>query len=945
MKNKQNAKERRAQDASRKNAAVAEIAAKAKEDQRKLQEEEERQEEAKRRAAAKKVAETYLSENPPEKRGKKSGPKAAGVKSLFMLGEGEMLMTAFGRGNDAVQEKEVRGSIIENLQKTPAFSAETAKTGYGYVVSGRMTHGATLDDPNWSKKKRPGDDLIGLRRQLEQLYFGRTFEDNIHIQLIYSILDIEKILSMHINNIIYEINNLLRSDDDEFEDLFQSLSAEKTYEKFMNPETPNQENAKALFEKLMTTSCRAYFGEVIYREPRRDRDGKALPMEEPEKKRCYYLLALLATLRHSLAHGRTGVTSVIYQLDTKVKPEARQTLNALYAAKINAINKGFVEKASKKNLPLLFGALNVTDQKRKEQLARDYYDFNVRKEYKNQGFSIKTLREIILTLPDAAALKGQQYDSVRSKLYMLFDFIVFDWYRNHPDKADALVNNLRGALTEEEKVGYYCENATQVWADIKPAIMSIVPQLSGSRIKYIVSAEMDEGVLKGVLLNANVSSFSKLMYLVTCFQDGKEINDLLTTLINKFEGIASFLQLMEERKMPCTFLPQFRMFASSKRIAGELRTINAFARMAKPDMATKRAMFYDAARLLGFKEEKEKLEALIEGMLGKDGGTKLSDGKKDNSFRNFIINNVIESRRFQYLVRYGNPEKLCRLVRNKKVVAHVLKGIPDAQIVRYYNSCLNLKEPFSPKMRDKLQDLIAKVDFTNFELIRTNARYASAQDNIEKERQKAIVRLYLTVLHLLVKNLVLVNSRYFIAFHCVERDAVTYDSEKYANLANPKEKKRLRDYAMERVEAGALNRRATRYMKQNFANSDPMFITEFRNYVDHLNVVRNADSYIGDIARFDSYFELYHYLLQRSLIDKFNMAIANGWIKVEDANPKSLEYIRQIEVHHTYCKDMVKALNVPFAYSLPRYKNLSVNELFDRNYPPVKADKDDIKPE
>ncbi len=942
MKNKQNAKERRAQDASRKNEVVAKVAAKAKEDQRKLQEEEERQEEAKRRAATKKVAETYLSENPPEKRGKKSGPKAAGVKSLFMLGEGEMLMTAFGRGNDAVQEKEVRDGKIENLQKTPAFSAETAKTGY--VVSGRMTHGATLDDPSRSTKM-PGDDLIGLRRQLEQLYFGRTFEDNIHIQLIYSILDIEKILSMHINNIIYEINNLLRSDDDEFEDLFQSLSAEKTYENFMNPAkpTPNQENAKALFEKLMTTSRRAYFGEVIYREPRRDRDGKALPMEEPEKKRCYYLLALLATLRHSLAHGRTTVTSVIYQLDTKVKPEARQALNALYAAKINAINKGFVEKASKKNLPLLFGALNVTDQKRREQLARDYYDFNVRKEYKNQGFSIKTLREIILTLPDAAALKGQQYDSVRSKLYMLFDFIVFDWYRNHPDKADALVNNLRGALTEEDKVGYYCENATQVWADIKPAIMSIVPQLSGSRIKDIVSVKMDEGVLKGILLNADVSSFSKLMYLVTCFQDGKEINDLLTTLINKFEGIASFLQLMEERKMPCTFLPQFRMFASSKRIAGELRTINAFARMAKPDMATKRAMFYDAARLLGFKEEEETLKALIEGMLGKDGGMRLSNGKKDNSFRNFIINNVIESRRFQYLVRYGNPEKLCRLVRNKKVVAHVLKGIPDAQIVRYYNSCLNLKEPFSPKMRDTLQELIAKVDFTNFELVRTNARYASAQDNIEKERQKAIVRLYLTVLHLLVKNLVLVNSRYFIAFHCVERDAATYDSKKYKNLAD--EKIRLRDYAMERVEAGALNGRATRYMKQNFANSDPVFIWGFRNCVDHLNVVRNADSYIGDIARFDSYFELYHYLLQRLLSDMFKAQIEKGKNKVEDANPKSLEYIEQIEKHHTYCKDMVKALNVPFAYSLPRYKNLSVNELFDRNYPPVKADKDDIKPE
>ena len=42
--------------------------------------------------------------------------------------------------------------------------------------------------------------------------------------------------------------------------------------------------------------------------------------------------------------------------------------------------------------------------------------------------------------------------------------------------------------------------------------------------------------------------------------------------------------------------------------------------------------------------------------------------------------------------------------------------------------------------------------------------------------------------------------------------------------------------------------------------------------------------------------------------------------------------------HGTYCKDFVKALNVPFAYNLPRYKNLSINELFDQNdYLPDKA--------
>ncbi len=888
--------------------------------------------------------EVYFGKKSSEERSKKSGPKAAGVKSLFMLKEGEMLMTSFGKGNDAVPEKAVHGGKIENLQETPAFSAEPSTKSY--VVSGRMTHDALLDDPSQSKKAT-GDDLIGLRKQFEELYFGQTFADNIHIQLIYNILDIEKILAVHINNVIYEINNLFRKEDDERFDLFQSLSADKSYDKFIVPTTDKQQRSFELFEELMKNRRRAYFGDVIYKEPEKDPvNGTALPVSEAEKKRCYYMLALLGTTRQALAHGGSG-SSDIYRLEKKAVPEALLYLDKLYAAKINGINRKFIEHASQKNLPVLFEALHVTDQKRKEQMARDYYDFVVRKQYKNLGFSIKTIRELILTKPDAQSLMGKNYDSVRSKLYMLFDFVIFDWYRNHPKRADALVNNLRGALTEADKFSYYMESIDFLWKNIKGPVMNhIATRLNASCVKNIVPVPMDEHVLDSVLMNEKASSFSKLMYLMTCFQDGKEINDLLTTLINKFENIASFLQVLEEQKMVCSFTDRYKMFSDSQKIATELRTINAFARMAKADTATKAAMFYDAARLLGFRDSQEELESMVMEMLSKDGGRRLPSGEKNNSFRNFIINNVIESRRFQYLARYGNPEKLCKLVRNEKVVAFVLKDIPDAQIVRYYNSCLNENQEYGPNMRKKLQQLVAAVDFTNFELIQTNSRIATPKENIEKERQKSIVRLYLTVLYLLVKNLVYVNSRYFMAFHCVERDAATYDSKKYADLGSPNEKKRLREFAMERVEQGMLNKRATRYMQQNIANSDPLFITEFRNSVDHMNIVRNADKYIGDIAHFDSYFELYHYLLQRSLIDSYHYGIEHGKIINESVNPASLKYMALVEKHHTYCKDMVKALNVPFAYNLPRYKNLSINELFDRNnYLPDKTKKDAIQPE
>ena len=101
-------------------------------------------------------------------------------------------------------------------------------------------------------------------------------------------------------------------------------------------------------------------------------------------------------------------------------------------------------------------------------------------------------------------------------------------------------------------------------------------------------------------------------------------------------------------------------------------------------------------------------------------------------------------------------------------------------------------------------------------------------------------------------------------------------------------------------------------------------IRQYRNNAAHIGAVRNAHLYIKDIKCFDSYFELYHYITQRSLeatYKHFN----------ETVTDKSKVYFRNVAQFGTYCKDLVKALNTPFGYKLARYKNLSINELFDKN--------------
>ena len=74
------------------------------------------------------------------------------------------------------------------------------------------------------------------------------------------------------------------------------------------------------------------------------------------------------------------------------------------------------------------------------------------------------------------------------------------------------------------------------------------------------------------------------------------------------------------------------------------------------------------------------------------------------------------------------------------------------------------------------------------------------------------------------------------------------------------------------------------------------------------------------------------------------MIAQNNWYD-EKKQPKTAEYLENLEKYHTYSKDFVKAYCIPFGYVVPRYKNLTINELFDRNNPLPEPKEDKEKKE
>ena len=959
---KMTAKDRRALELEKRKQKIDKIQQEKRDQDEKEQKKQEEEQRRKEKAEYDEIAKRLEKKEGNSSR-KKSRAKAAGLKSTFIIDDDKLLMTSFGTGATACLEKyiEDKGRKISNATEDPSLNV--SKKDIQFSISGRNSQNAVTDNPlrTYSKsyikkaeklddkevnqtKKMPGDDLIYCRRNLEQIYFGegKQFKDNIHIQLIYNILDIEKILSVHVNNIVFELNNLLRRDLSEHDDLIGYMSLTRgNYEKFKGREE------YALFKELLKKSQLGYFGSVMLPPVKTKKMGDeeySDKMEEYERK-MYYMFSLLGQIRQATAHGDIKTRASLYTMEQSCKvnmQEAKALLDNMYREQINSLNDDFVKNASND----IYILSKMYPDMEKQELAEKYYSFVVRKDYKNLGFSIRRLREVLLE-KNAADLKDERYDSVRRRIYRLMDFVITSYYLQDKNQKhrETLVDNLRSCRTEAEKFDVYYYEAKALYPNIMDMIKTHIAKIDGDYIHDISGTEYEKSLIKEALIPQNGNFFSEIIYFLTIFLDGKEINDLLTQLINKFENIHSFFEILEKEKLDTTLSSDYTLFYDSKVIADELRVINNVARMTKPEASTRKIMFLEAAQLLGYDEDEEKLSKYIDAMLSKDTAAWKEAGIKNGGFRNFIINNVIESNRFKYLVRYGNPKKLRALANNEKVVEYVLKqGILDNQILRYYNSCnetkLSLNKEYTAEeydnMRENLKNKIVNVRFSNYSTIPKGNMLNSAE-SAEKERSKSIVRLYLTVLYLLLKNLVYINSRYFLAFHCLERDYYVYNYGKDCNDNDLKSN--FKAFTEQFLMEHPLNYRAQKYVLNNIEHSDSWVVNAYRNCCDHLTAIRNANEYIEDIKEVTSYFELYHYLVQRSLYNQYEYDSntdskknpGKKIIETRDINPVVLKYFEKVEKYHSYCKDFVKALNVPFAYNLPRYKNLSIKELFDRN--------------
>jgi hypothetical protein len=931
---------------------------------------------------------------------KKTIAKRIGIKSVLLHGDNQVTITTFGKGNAAeiAIKTDTQGSNLAQTYEPRNITARTIRTRdkkreidlQGTAASELLNVVQTFSTEN------AGEDYLKLKGTLEKEFFGKEFTDNIRIQIIHNILDIQKILGLYINDIIYTINS----------------------QQDLPPDTPLEEtdivglamnDDKKVTERLQRIiPYMGFFGEVFNVPPRpkkneQDKIKNQADIDEANKHNTA-VLRILGEMRQITAHFKDSY--LLFNKNDKLPRKFQKrndkgnavtrddwaVVDQLFKKRIGDINEDFMNK-SKMNLCILFDMLNATSYEDQQEIAQEYYAFSILKEGKNLGVNMKQLRKEML-IKYYPSIEDEIHDSYRSKIYTITDYLLFREL-HESEELDNMVNTLRETSNEAEKEALYQDFAKAAWEKTQAILLPFYGQFDGTFTKSKFRTDLpDQQLIADIKLKEETElSLIKLLSFLCNFLSGKEINELLSAYIHKFENIQMFFNTLKKIGEKVQFTDRYGLFNeygnnNAGNIAKQLRHIVSIGKMKpnfgkkkqedkkKPDdkkktelCGAKRPLYKAALKLLGAKDENISDEWLEANVLTGD-----QSKKKDvNPFRNFIAKQVIESDRFQYLVRYAKPKTVRALMNNPLIIRCVLSRVDnlradhihESQIDKYYKILpeYNESETRREEKINALTKYLTGFSFSNIESQRKFIINKLSDRNKAIEKLKALTRLYLMVAYVAIKGLVKANAMYYIAFATFDRDFEMFERklkgdpmfqpkiecddgksrdnyfaiieyfldkddkvhfEPDPNKSDAENKKALFKWIDTRAGKWHFTKKWNTLLRQNIAeakNVQPTgaLLSEVRRNAAHLNVLARLEKYVGEFRppKMTSYFQLYHFVLQRLMCEPER---SEGW-NLGDLPDKA----KQGMVNW----DWLKIAYVSLAYNLPRYKNLTIEALFD----------------
>lgn len=898
---------------------------------------------------------------------KKSKLKRIGIKSfLYEVIDNNYKVYFFSN-----RDQSSRGDII---YKTKELNANTLVNKDDFDIKGICLNINNLNtkfikgDLKSSITRLPSNSNVFNRCLIEKYASNKMNlsdslnDNNIIRQIIHNYEDIRKIISIYLNDLILSICSY---DEIQFNDFIGTIQTNDNfeialstkYEKITN--TINVTNSYLLrrgvnlnksiqykkliadFNKIKSEDIESkspYYKELFDKEliesikglkTKEDIDEFIKNNQKFKKKKylyrnepTYIFIQYISKIRQWCFHG--------YALNLS---QYTSNKNFLVSKELANINKTFA--SSNQKYFKILKELKATKIIDVDDVYLEWYKYLYSPEYKSLGISYLKIKKLVFQ----KYKEKDEYQKIDSKLLAEFNnkfshvlnFIIILYYSNNHEEMEKVKEALKSSADDNEKELIYINLSEE-----------FINRLNLSSIKKAIVNHLGKNSKENEIVNISKyeqinikSTFIKILYEISVLLTKKQALEMYSCIINKIENLEEFSIFIDNNtpiadniKTNFKFDTEFVNFKtqSLRSFKDELKMAKAIREKLKINIHDKslskgkRFLLEDAYYSLGGLEDK--LGDFKKALSFNSEFKEDTSSKKFRPIANFINNNIIKSKYYNYVRQYCSPSFCKDIIKQDSIILFILndinKKIPD-YLLKIYKNNFTVNSDLSILKDEPIIEIKDELKKINYDAI-----YESISNN---DRLKNFIQLYYYVIYLFIKNLVRINYQHSLSI--LEYETL-YNSLKL-NSKNVSYDLSLTDiYFTETINKKTKAFKEAKKIRTSFPDTlckQSSFIwKQYRNIIVHINLFPdNCDFKISGPIK--SYFGLYTHFTQLAVLERIQNINCIDLLSFISNIKDDLEKYKSKSI---YSKRFNQFLNLPYLYNMSRYKVMTVENLYKK---------------
>lgn len=674
---------------------------------------------------------------------------------------------------------------------------------------------------------------------------------------------------------------------------------------------------------------------IVLNKLENDEVLKNLEQKIDENKTVYNYLRLFSAIRQYVVHNNQKIR---IENNTHINDNPKRDVAE------------FASKFAKNNYKYFCILKSLYEQD--EDIFNKFYEYTIFEDSKNMGVSMQVVKKKISSLVDITQdVEKENLSEYQNKFKTLVIFVVTEYLKANTEELENIVKNLKECPTLEDKDKIYQDFAKKLVTEFDEfkQLREAIKMYKGE----VKKTQNFEFYPKAYLTNQSV--FFNAIYVMSKFLTQKESRLMFSKILNKYQSIKNLLEIanlvdvkisqetLRNHKtlfvldIKDTSNEEYQEYLQEYNIKKIIQQLKILKSIRTKDITTKDYFVNETERIFDlFKCDKIDYDEFKQS-LSFDENEEVSKSKfKLKPLKSYLKNEVYLSKQYQYISNFSSTRLCKKIMSNKNLITLVINNMLDKNnpecvqmqqyIARVYHDfkgeVVDIKSSEYMLSENQIEELVDYLhSFKIDDVVDTIFQHTD-------KNYKVIVRLYMNVCYLIIKNIVTQNSSYIVQIQDYEN---LYS--KINNLFMIEAKDRKTNYDLCVVNDFLQNspNKTCRSYKQlqsllqkdyikNYINKAEYLdlLTKYRNAVVHMSLFNDLEAQDFDfnsITNVKSYFGLYQILLQQSLKPFAARVWGEDYYELFEKDNKK-----------QYSTKLCIALNIPFAYNISRFNNNTIEQ-------------------